>query len=342
VEAWELDRAEIVIDEPKGGDKRSKRDKGKGGKGPQLKTCKWRGLECVAKILDHNHKQHEFSDMMEELSYVSRLRHPNLVLFLGAVTTSSPLIILTEFMSLGSLEDHVERTKVHNRNTGAKHAWLPDRKIVFRWCIDLAKALSFLHSCVPPVPHRALQPSKLLLSEDLHLKVSDFGMSKTLQLDDKAGNPVIRSSSGHCWQAPELLRGDVESDYTVDLYSMGMIYWFIMNGERPYSHLPQNTVSHAVCELQQRPSLDAIQDQYGWEVVVVMGRLWEQEPELRMKAEEVVDEMEKWQRRPSVEKVVGGVSAKKRHGGLSPGVRGGGSQEGSPLPPGSPKACAIQ
>uniref|UniRef100_A0A7S0VXF4 Protein kinase domain-containing protein n=1 Tax=Hemiselmis tepida TaxID=464990 RepID=A0A7S0VXF4_9CRYP len=271
--------------------------------------------------------------MVDELSYISRLRHPNLVLFLGAVTTSSPQMILTEFLSQGSLEDHVARQKVHNRNAGAKHPWLPTARIVHRWCVDLAKALSFLHSCVPPVTHRDLHPSKCLLQDDLHLKVSDFGMSKTLQLDDVEGKPIIRSSALHCWQAPELLRGDGIFDHTVDLYSMGMIYWFIVHGEKPFSKLPQNTVSHAVCELRQRPSLEGIEDRYGAETVLVMGRLWEHQPELRMRAEEVVDEMEACQRRLAPARCDSHGSGPTISGGRTPTSPESGSHT---------KQCAVQ
>lgn len=96
----------------------------------------------------------------------------------------------------------------------------------------------------------------------MHLKVSDFGLCKTLSRDDDNGVPIIKSSSGHCWQvasrnltemnrdascstrvscitrqshahssqAPELLRGDKKYDHTVDIYSMGMILWFVITG----------------------------------------------------------------------------------------------------------------
>jgi len=300
VEAWELNRNEIMIDEAgsegEGGARQSPDKPKKIGRGPQLKTCKWRGLDCVVKILPENQTKVEQQDMMEELSYVSRLRHPNLVLFLGAVTTSTPLLILHEYLPMGSLEDHVERQRVMNRNSGAKVLWNPDQKIMFRWCLDLAKALSFLHTCVVPVTHRSLDPSNCLLQEDLHLKVSDFGLCKTLNLDDEEGKPIIRSSAKHCWQAPEILNGSSEYDSAVDLYSMGMIYWFIVTGEKPFSHLPQNTVAHAASQLGTRPSLAGIEAKLGSQVVNIMGRLWEHEAALRITAEEVVDILEHCER----------------------------------------------
>jgi len=263
-----------------------------GSGGAKLSTCRWRGLDCVAKTLNETEAENiHVMDMMEELSLISHLRHPNLVLFLGACTTGMPPIILNEYLPCGNLEQYVERQKTLNRNMGAKPLWNPQKRIMLRWCLDLAKALSFLHSCVPPVTHRNLKPSNCLLQEDLHLKLSDFGLSKTLQRDDDEGVPIIKSSSGHCWQAPEILRGDKEYDHTVDLYSMGMICWFVTTGEKPFGHLPQNTVAHAANVLNQRPDLTMIHDEYD-ELGQIMESLWIAEPALRMRAEDVVDMIE--------------------------------------------------
>lgn len=107
------------------------------------------------------------ADLINEISILSRLRHPNLVMFLGACTIGEPMIILNEFMAGGNLEDYLLNKK---REKGGK-PWIPPLKTVLQWSVELARALCFLHNCTPVIIHRDLKPANLLLNEDGHLKV---------------------------------------------------------------------------------------------------------------------------------------------------------------------------
>ena len=98
-EAWEIPRSQLQLSSKLGA-----------GAGSVVFKCRWRGLDCAAKLLsDRNPTARDsgvYQEMVNEISIISHLRHPNLVLFLGACTVGSePLVILSEYMAGGSLED---------------------------------------------------------------------------------------------------------------------------------------------------------------------------------------------------------------------------------------------
>jgi hypothetical protein len=101
-ESWEVPRNQIRMDGEIG--------RGTGG---VVYRAKWRGLECAAKLLSASSQVSiEYFDMINEISVISHLRHPNLVLFLGACTVDEPLLILSEYMTGGSLEEHYNKMRI--------------------------------------------------------------------------------------------------------------------------------------------------------------------------------------------------------------------------------------
>ena len=91
-ELWELPREELVLSH----------QIGEGSCGTVF-LARWRGLECAAKVLPAIPSETAKADMINEISTISHLRHPNLVLFLGACTVKEPLLILSEYMAGGAV-----------------------------------------------------------------------------------------------------------------------------------------------------------------------------------------------------------------------------------------------
>jgi hypothetical protein len=94
------------------------------GSGGIVYQARWRGLQCAAKTLHYEtcvSRQYDRTcaaaesnsrkDLMNELTVLSRLRHPNLVLFLGACFGGDELIVLSEFIENGNFEQYVESCK---------------------------------------------------------------------------------------------------------------------------------------------------------------------------------------------------------------------------------------
>ena len=99
-ERWMIERTEIKLGHMLG----------EGQQGQVLKAD-WRGMPVVVKILKHagGKAAQDELDFMNEISVMSTLRHPNLVLFLGAVLLSDPKMLVSEFLEGGSLEDYYDK-----------------------------------------------------------------------------------------------------------------------------------------------------------------------------------------------------------------------------------------
>mmetsp|Transcript_9758 Transcript_9758/g.22788 ORF Transcript_9758/g.22788 Transcript_9758/m.22788 type:complete len:391 (-) Transcript_9758:300-1472(-) len=285
-EQWELARSEITLGEKLGE-----------GDGGVIMHADWRGLDAVAKMLKSDNRNSHISsdvqraDLINEISVLSRLRHPNLVMFLGACTIGEPLLILSEHMRGGNLEDFL----IRNRKVAGK-PWVPPLKLVARWSVELARAICFLHNCSPIVIHRDLKPANLLLNEDGHIKVGDFGLCKVKRGVGKvSGAYKMTGKTGSMrYMAPEVFHDNPNYDEKVDIYGMAMIYWYMAMGERPFDRVPANIVAEQAANASLRPSLDALTARTGPEFSELVEAAWSGNPAKRPTAGQLVDMLEVW------------------------------------------------
>lgn len=164
---------------------------------------------------------------------MKRLRHPNIVLFMGAVTQPPNLSIVTEYLSRGSLYRLLHKH-------GAREALDEKRRLCMAY--DVAKGMNYLHKRNPPIVHRDLKSPNLLVDKKYTVKVCDFGLSRLkantfLSSKSAAGTPE--------WMAPEVLR-DEPSNEKSDLYSFGVILWELATLQQPWGNLNPAQVVAAV------------------------------------------------------------------------------------------------
>ncbi|XP_078176854.1 protein kinase superfamily protein [Carex rostrata] len=192
----------------------------------------WNGTEvAVKKFLDQDLSGDSLEQFRYEVNIMSRLRHPNVVLFMGAVTRPPNLSILTEFLPRGTLYRLLHRPSVSL-----------DEKMRIKMALDVARGMNYLHVSHPPVVHRDLKSSNLLVDKNWVVKVSDFGLSRLkhntfLSSKSTAGTPE--------WMAPEVLRNE-PSNEKCDVYSFGVILWELATMRKPWSGLNSMQVVGAV------------------------------------------------------------------------------------------------
>ncbi|KAH1248229.1 U-box domain-containing protein 35 [Glycine max] len=159
---------------------------------------------------NENRKRKQFQ---QELEILSRIRHPNLLLLLGACPDHGCLVY--EYMENGNLEDRLLR-----KNNTSPIPWFER----FRIAWEVASALAFLHSSKPePIIHRDLKPANILLDRNLVSKIGDIGLSTVLHSDNlstmyKDTAPVGTLS----YIDPEYQRTGLISPKS-DVYAFGMV-----------------------------------------------------------------------------------------------------------------------
>ncbi|XP_058786293.1 serine/threonine-protein kinase CTR1-like [Vicia villosa] len=196
--------------------------------------AEWHGSDVAVKVLtDQDFHDDHLKEFLREVAIMKRVRHPNVVLFMGAVTTRPNLSIVTEYLPRGSLY-----RLIHRPASGE----VLDSRRRLRMALDVAKGINYLHCLKPPIVHWDLKSPNLLVDKNWTVKVCDFGLSRFkantfIPSKSVAGTPE--------WMAPEFLRGE-PSDEKSDVYSFGVILWELVTMQQPWSGLSPPQVVGAV------------------------------------------------------------------------------------------------
>ncbi|KAF0929756.1 hypothetical protein E2562_024444 [Oryza meyeriana var. granulata] len=159
----------------------------------------WNGTEvAVKKFLDQEFYGDALDEFRCEVRIMRRLRHPNIVLFMGAVTRPPHLSIVSEYLPRGSLYTIIHRPDCQI-----------DEKRRIKMALDVARGMNCLHTSVPTIVHRDLKSPNLLVDNSWTVKVCDFGLSRLkhstfLSSKSTAGTPE--------WMAPEVLRNEQSNE----------------------------------------------------------------------------------------------------------------------------------
>eukprot|EP00898_Chlorokybus_atmophyticus_P002711 jgi/Chlat1/3440/Chrsp23S03757 len=242
----------------------------------------WQGSEvAVKKFLDQDLSPERLAEFRTEVGIMRRLRHPNVVLFMGAITRPPNLAIVTEFLPRGSLFRLLHKTPTK----------LDDRKRM-RMAYDVVKGMNYLHNCRPCIVHRDLKSPNLLVDKNWVVKVCDFGLSRLkhhtfLSTRSNAGTPE--------WMAPEVLRNE-PSDEKADVYSFGVILWELMTLEQPWRDMNAMQVVGAVGFQHRRLPMPDVVDPV---VSDIIQRCWHSDPAMRPSFSTLLKELKPLQRPPS-------------------------------------------
>ncbi|KAM7487094.1 hypothetical protein LguiB_024578 [Lonicera macranthoides] len=180
------------------------------------------GQVVAVKQLDRDGLQGN-REFLVEVLMLSLLHHPNLVSLIGYCADGDQRLLVYEFMSMGSLEDHL-----HD---------LPPDKEPLDWntrmqiAAGAARGLEFLHDKAnPPVIYRDFKSSNILLDDEYHPKLSDFGLAKLGPTGDKSHvSTRVMGTYGYC--APEYA---MTGQLTVksDVYSFGVVFLELITGRK--------------------------------------------------------------------------------------------------------------
>ncbi|GLU18860.1 hypothetical protein SLE2022_351370 [Rubroshorea leprosula] len=109
-----------------------------------------------------------------ELALLSRLHHKHLVGLAGFCQENAERLLVYEYMSNGSLRDHLHSKNNVEKNSSILNSW----KMRIKIALDAARGIEYLHNyAVPPIIHRDIKSANILLDANWMAKVSDFGLS---------------------------------------------------------------------------------------------------------------------------------------------------------------------
>ncbi|CAI9753605.1 unnamed protein product [Fraxinus pennsylvanica] len=231
----------------------------------------WHGTEvAVKKFLDQDVTNESLEEFRSEVRIMKKLRHPNIVLFMGAVTRPPNLSIVTEFLPRGSLY-----RLIHRPNNQL------DERRRLRMALDAARGMNYLHNCAPVIVHRDLKSPNLLVDKNWVVKVGDFGLSK---MKDSTFISSKSNAGTAEWMAPEVLRNE-PSNEKCDVYSFGVILWELCTLQQPWGGMNPMQVVGAVGFQHRR--LD-IPDDMDPVIADIIRKCWQTDPRLRPSFAEIM------------------------------------------------------
>eukprot|EP01104_Vermistella_antarctica_P014036 TRINITY_DN4345_c0_g1_i1.p1 TRINITY_DN4345_c0_g1~~TRINITY_DN4345_c0_g1_i1.p1 ORF type:complete len:583 (+),score=95.87 TRINITY_DN4345_c0_g1_i1:118-1866(+) len=179
----------------------------------------------------------------KEVDIVSKIFHPNIVLFMGACTERGHLMIVTELMQ-GDLETMLADEKV---NLG-----LYTRMKMVK---GAALGMTWLHSSHPMFIHRDLKTSNLLLDQNYSIKICDFGLSQVKSMGENLLDGKEGAKGTPLWMAPEVLAGH-QFNEKADVYSFGIVLWEVLTRMEPFQEFENfEEFRRAVCIQHVRPNI---------------------------------------------------------------------------------------
>ncbi|PRQ29299.1 putative protein kinase TKL-Pl-5 family [Rosa chinensis] len=239
----------------------------------------WRGIQVAVKrlaeeLIVDEAKVKAFTD---ELTLLQKIRHPNVVQFLGAVTQSSPMMIVTEYLPKGDLRAFLKR----------KGALKPSTAV--RFALDIARGMNYLHENKPaPIIHRDLEPSNILRDDSGTIKVADFGVSKLLTV--KEDKPLICQDASCRYIAPEVSKNE-EYDTKVDVFSFALILQEMIEGCPPFS-AKQDSEVPKVYVARERPPFRAPVKRYAHGLRELIEECWNEKPAKRPSFRQIILRLE--------------------------------------------------
>ncbi|KAG7022742.1 Serine/threonine-protein kinase STY46 [Cucurbita argyrosperma subsp. argyrosperma] len=208
------------------------------------------------------------SEFAQEVYIMRKVRHKNVVQFIGACTKPPSLCIVTEFMSGGSVYDYLHKQKGTFR--------LPS---LLKVAIDVSKGMNYLHQ--NNIIHRDLKAANLLMDENEVVKVADFGVARV-----KAQSGVMTAETGtYRWMAPEVIEHK-PYDHKADVFSFAIVLWELLTGKLPYEFLTPLQAAVGVVQKGLRP---IIPKHTNPKLAELLEKCWQQDPSCRPDFSEIID-----------------------------------------------------
>ncbi len=202
----------------------------------------------------------QYQEFLQEVSIMRKVRHRNVVQFIGACTKKPHLCIVFEYMKGGSVYDRLR--------SGRGPFTVVE---VLRVAAEVSRGMNYLHQ--RRILHRDLKTANLLIDEHGTVKIADFGVARVLDTEG-----VMTAETGtYRWMAPEVIEHK-PYDQQADVYSFGIVLWELLTGQVPYSDRTPLQAAVGVVQNGLRPNIPPSTPAG---LADIMRLCWQREPSVR-------------------------------------------------------------
>uniref|UniRef100_A0A8C5UCN8 receptor protein-tyrosine kinase n=1 Tax=Malurus cyaneus samueli TaxID=2593467 RepID=A0A8C5UCN8_9PASS len=236
-------------------------------------------IPVAIKVLRENTSPKANKEILDEAYVMAGVGSPYVSRLLGICLTSTVQLV-TQLMPYGCLLDYVRENKDH---IGSQD--------LLNWCVQIAKGMNYLEEV--RLVHRDLAARNVLVKSPNHVKITDFGLARLLDIDETeyhadGGKVPIK------WMALESIHFG-KYTHQSDVWSYGVTVWELMTfGAKPYDGIPAREIPDLLekGERLPQPPICTI------DVYMIMVKCWMIDSECRPKFRELVAEFSRMARDP--------------------------------------------
>ncbi|XP_017277863.1 receptor-interacting serine/threonine-protein kinase 1 [Kryptolebias marmoratus] len=216
--------------------------------------------------------------LLAEGNIMASLNHERVVKLLGVIMEDKDCSLVMELLPRGNLLVMLETVSVPVSIKG-------------RIILEILEGMVYLTDRY--VIHKDIKPENILVDKDFHIKIADLGLAtcqtwskltkqesrRRSRRDPTAG---LRGAGTLCYMAPEHLRSiHTASTEKSDVYSFAIVVWVILTGQEPYANArSEEHLTQCVCN-GDRPAEHLIPESTPTEIIQLMKRCWDSDPEQR-------------------------------------------------------------
>ena len=179
------------------------------------------GAIYAIKLIDKTKFENKIQKQLfaREVEIMYKISHKNIVKLYSHFEDESNCYLVMEYIKRGNLFSLLQ----------SQPNKCLDQKSIANYIVDLISSLYYLHNMNPSIIHRDIKPENLLLSDDNHLKLTDFGASN-YYFQNKARFTTVGT---RIYQSPEMLLNK-GYDTRVDIWAIGVLIFELLCGYPPF------------------------------------------------------------------------------------------------------------
>ncbi|XP_044152280.1 receptor tyrosine-protein kinase erbB-2 [Bufo gargarizans] len=237
-------------------------------------------IQVAIKVLRENTSPKANKEILDEAYVMAGVASPYVCRLLGICLTTTVQLV-TQLMPYGCLLEYARENKdrIHSRD-------------LLNWCVQIAKGMTYLEDI--RLVHRDLAARNVLVRNPTHVKITDFGLARLLDVDETeyhadGGKVPIK------WMALESILHR-KFTHQSDVWSYGVTVWELMTfGAKPYDGIPAREIPDLLEKGERLPQPPVCTI----DVYMIMVKCWMIDSEFRPKFRELVTEFSRMARDPS-------------------------------------------